>query len=64
MPATSKERGARDDDRIDTNEERSRWAAKLGVSLEQLNAAVDAVDPRAESVERYLRDRAQSSRSA
>jgi hypothetical protein len=64
MSATSKERGARDDDRIDTVEEQKRWAAKFGVTRKELKAAIDEVGPKAEDVQRYLRDRAGSPRSA
>ncbi len=66
MSATSTERGSRDDDRVDPAQESQckRWARKLGVTASQLKAAVNAVGPRAEDVERYLRDHAKSARSS
>jgi len=66
MSTTSKARGARDDETVDATVESEcrRWAEKLGVTVAQLRAAVNAVGTKAEDVERYLRGHAQSQRSA
>ncbi len=63
---TSRKRGAPDETLIDlaAQTERERWAKKLGVTVDELEAAVKAVGPNAEAVERRLRGRSQSSRSA
>ena len=65
MGRTSEELGPRDDNSIDAREpaDRARWSEKLGVSAADLKAAVDAVGNNPEAVERYLRERAQSSRT-
>jgi hypothetical protein len=66
MSTTSEQRGAPGDNEVDTTHEADcqRWAEKLGVSVHQLKAAVDAVGPNAQNVERYLRSRGHVSRSA
>jgi uncharacterized protein DUF3606 len=66
MSTISRKRGAPDDNEIDPTKasEQQRWAEKLGVTTHQLQEAVKAVGTKAEDVERYLRGRAQSSRSA
>ena len=66
MARTSKELGPRDDNTIDIDKsgDRRRWANKLGVSVAELQSAVDAVGTNPQQVERYLRGRAQPSRTA
>ena len=66
MGKTSDQLGARDDNIIDRDQksDHRRWSEKLGVSVEELVAAIDAVGSNSEDVERYLRERAQPSRSA
>jgi hypothetical protein len=55
-----KKRGKPDRDRINVQEkwERDRWAAKLGVSWQQLIGAVRAVGPMVKDVKKYLKDKA------
>ncbi len=50
-------RGGQDRGRININQEHEvrDWAARLGVTKEQLKAAVQAVGDRADDVERHLR---------
>jgi hypothetical protein len=65
MAKTSEDLGPRDDNTIDSQKsDRRRWRAKLGVSADELQAAIDAVGTNSEDVERYLRDRAQPPRTA
>jgi hypothetical protein len=66
MAATSRDRGAHDDNYIDTRQDsdRRRWSEKFGVSPDQLKSAVDAVGSRAEDVERFLKERAQSAKKS
>jgi hypothetical protein len=66
MAKTSEDLGPRDDNTIESNQtaERRRWSEKLGVSAAELKAAIEAVGTNPEDVERYLRDRAQPSRTA
>ena len=66
MGRTSEDLGPRDDNSIEPSQsaERRRWSEKLGVSAADLQAAIGAVGTNPEDVERYLRDRAQPSRSA
>lgn len=66
MAKTSDHLGARDDNTIDRDDksDHRRWSEKLGVSVGELVAAIDAVGSNSEDIERYLRGRAQPSRSA
>jgi hypothetical protein len=66
MAATSRDRGAHNDNYIDARQDsdRRRWSAKFGVSPDQLRSAVDAVGSRAEDVERFLKERAQSAKKS
>lgn len=58
-------RGAADRSRINVNQdyERRDWAKSLGVSEEELTAAVNVVGNSAEKVREYLKDRRHQSRS-
>ena len=58
-------RGAADRTRINLNQdyERSDWAKSLGVSEEELTAAVHAVGNSAEKVREYLKERHHPSRA-
>jgi hypothetical protein len=66
MGKTSEELGAHDETFIGSSHgaQRRRWSEKLGVSAAELEEAINAVGACPEDVERYLRDRARSSRSA
>jgi hypothetical protein len=66
MGKTSEELGAHDEMFIGSSHsgQRRRGSEKLGVSTAELEEAIHAVGTCPEDVERYLRDRAQSSRSA
>jgi hypothetical protein len=66
MSKTSRDNGPRDDNHIEPEQklDRQRWSEKLGVNPDELKAAIDAVGSNPTDVERYLRDHAQSSRSA
>lgn len=60
------ERGARDRNLIDIGSDREcrYWCRKLGVSAALIREAVRAVGPRAQDVERHLRDDADIPRLA
>ena len=66
MEDTSSERGQRDRDRIDVNQDQNcrYWGEKLGVSSDKIKDAVKKVGPVAKDVERHLRNEAEISRSA
>jgi hypothetical protein len=66
MGKTSEELGARDETSVGSSHsaQRRRWSEKLGVSVAELQEAIDAVGMCPEEIERFLRDRAQPSRSA
>jgi hypothetical protein len=52
-------KGKLDRDRINVHErgERDAWARKLGISWQQLLAAVNKVGPMAKDVRKYLRNK-------
>jgi hypothetical protein len=54
-----KDRGVRDRDRVNVNEEHEvrYWGAKFGVSAQRLKEAVAKVGPMAADVERELQER-------
>ena len=66
MEENSSERGQRDRDRIDVNQDQNcrYWGEKLGVSLDKIKDAVRKVGPMAKDVEHHLRNSADISRSA
>jgi hypothetical protein len=57
MSDNTTQRGGQDRQRINIHQdyELRDWAARLGVTRDQLRQAVDAVGDRAEKVEQYLR---------
>jgi hypothetical protein len=56
MADSTENRGPQDRSRINMNQEHEvrYWTEKLGVSRDQLERAVQAVGPSAESVEKHL----------
>lgn len=66
MDENSTERGERNRDRIDVNQDQDcrYWCEKLGVSSEKIKDAVKKVGPMAKDVERHLRNTAEMPRSA
>jgi hypothetical protein len=64
MPDNLQQRGGRDRQRIDVNEdyELRDWSKKFGVSKEKLKEAVQAVGNESDKVERYLQGREGGSR--
>ncbi|MCS3801105.1 DUF3606 domain-containing protein [Niastella sp. OAS944] len=62
MPDNKEDRGARDRNRVNINEEYElqHIAEKLGVSTDEVKKAVSEVGENREKVEEYLRGRAKS----